>query len=296
MLNLALSSVGFGLVTASVIALAAVGFTIQFGITNILNLAYGNTMMVCGFVAYVVNMLGLNIWLSMLCAAVFGAVVSVALNRLIFTPLIRRGTRLIGLVVVTLAIGVIMQNIVLAVGGPQFFSYRMSVGRTMSFGQIQLTVSQLDIIGVAVVVMVVLHLLLARSSLGRAMRATAENTDLARACGIRTRRVTDLVWAISGLLCGMAGVALFMNTSAFQAASVDEFSVIVIAAAMLGGVGEAYGAMLGALVIGIGTELFAGLVSPSYKNALAFGVLVVVLMVRPRGILAEVAGQREVAT
>lgn len=296
MLDLGISSLGFGLVTASVIALAAVGFTIQFGITNILNLAYGNTMMVCGFLAYAINTLGVNIWLSMACAAVFGAVISVSLNRLIFTPLIRRGTRLLGLVVVTLAIGIILQNVVLAAGGPRFFSYHISVGHVVAFHQIKLTVSQVSIIGIAVGAMVVLHLLLAKTQVGRAMRATAENPGLARACGIRTPRVTDFVWAISGLLCGLAGVALFINTFAFQAASVDEFSVIVIAAAILGGVGEAYGAMLGALVIGIGTELFAGLVSPSYKDALAFGVLVVVLVVRPRGILSEVAGQREVAT
>ena len=120
------------------------------------------------------------------------------------------------------------------------------------------------------------------------MRATAANRSLAQVSGIATDRVVDAAWLISGLLCGLAGVVLVLNTTAFQSTTGSKFLVVIIAAAMLGGVGRPTGAMLGALVLGLVTEISASFVSPSYKELLAFGVLVIVLLVRPTGILSPV--------
>ncbi|MGH6737999.1 MAG: ABC transporter permease subunit, partial [Bradyrhizobium sp.] len=102
-------------------------------------------------------------------------------------------------------------------------------------------------------------------------------------------------WLISGALCGIAGVILFINTTSFSASTGNSFLVVIVAAAILGGVGQPYGAMLGALVIGLTSELAAAFINPAYKNVIAFIILVVVLLFRPQGILAEIATQREVA-
>jgi branched-chain amino acid transport system permease protein/neutral amino acid transport system permease protein len=284
-------SIGFGLVTASILALAAVGFTLQFGITNVLNLAYGDMMTASAYIGWVVNQHGGSVAESLLAGAAFGAIASLLLNRLIYTPFLRRGTSLFGMVIVTLSMGVIIQNALLAIGGATFFTYQFSVGATVHPLGFDLSTSQLVIIAIAVVAMLVVALLLSQTRLGKAMRATAANPTLAKASGIATDRVVDAAWLISGLLCGLSGVVLVLNTTAFQSTTGSEFLIVIIAAAMLGGVGRPVGAMLGALVLGLVTEVSAAFFSPSYKELFAFVVLIVVLLVRPTGILSQFAGR-----
>lgn len=282
------SAVGFGLVTASILAIAAVGFTMQFGITNILNLAYGDLMTASAFAAYVANALGLSIWIALLVGGLFGAIASVALNRLIYTPFLRRGTSPFGMIIVSLAMGLTIQNVLLGIGGPTAFSYQMDQGSGLQFGPIILTVSQIVIMIIAVVAMATLTILLTRTRLGKAMRASAANAPLARSCGIRTERVTDIVWAISGGLCGIAGVVLVINTASFTAVTGSTFLVLAIAVAVLGGVGQPNGAMIGALIVGLATEVGAVIISPAYKDVIALLILVLVLLLRPQGILTFV--------
>jgi branched-subunit amino acid ABC-type transport system permease component len=288
-------AIGFGIVTASILALAAVGFTMQFGVTNILNLAFGEVMATSGFVALSVTRAGLTIWAGMAVAAVFGAVLSYLLNRLVFIPFARRGTRLFGMVIVTIAVGLIIENTILASAGPNFFSYGILQESSYNVGPMILTNSQLVIMGIAVVCMLLIHGVLGYTKLGMAMRATSTDPSLARACGIRTDRVVDVAWLLSGAMCGIAGVALFINTTSFTSATANSFLVVIVAAAILGGVGQPYGAMLGALVIGLTSEVSATFLNPAYKNVVAFVILVVVLLLRPQGILATIATEREVA-
>ena len=288
-------AIGFGLVTASILALAAVGFTMQFGVTNILNLAYVEVMAASGFVALMVNRAGYSIWVGMAVATVFGAVLSFLLNRAVYIPFVRRGTRLFGMVIVTIAIGLIIENVILAITGPNFFAYEVPTESIYNVGPLILSTTQIVIMVIAVVCMLAIHGVLRYTKLGMAMRATATDSSLARGCGIRTERIVDVAWLISGALCGIAGVILFINTTSFSASTANSFLVVIVAAAILGGVGQPYGAMLGALVIGLTSELAATFINPSYKNVIAFIILVVVLLFRPQGILAEIATQREVA-
>ena len=285
-MDLYVAAFGFGLVTASILAIAAVGFTMQFGITNILNLAYGDLMTAAAFVAYVMNQFGINIWIGIVGGGIFGAVASVALNRWVYGPFLRRGTSPFGMVIVSLAMGLMIQNLLLGIGGPTAFSYQMDPGPNLRAGALVLTASQVGIMAISIAAMVAIFLLLTRTRLGKAMRASAANAPLARSCGIRTDRVTDIVWAVSGALCGVAGVVLVMNTASFTAVTGSTFLVVIIAVAVLGGVGQPSGAMLGALVVGLATEIGAIVVAPSYKDVIAFAILVMVLLVRPQGILS----------
>ncbi|HEY4852957.1 MAG TPA: branched-chain amino acid ABC transporter permease [Streptosporangiaceae bacterium] len=290
-----LPAIGFGLVTASILAVAGVGFTLQFGVTNILNLAYGEIMTAAAFVAYLVTSAGISVWLALVAGGAFGAVFSVLLNRALYTPFVRHGTRLFGMIIVTIAVSLIVQNSMLAIFGANFFSLSMARPASVHIAGMVFTTVQLAIIGVAVVAMLLIHLLLRYTKLGKAMRATATDPDLARNCGIATERVIDLAWAISGALCGLAGVILVMNLTAFTDTTGAQFLIPIIAVAVLGGIGQPYGAMLGALVIGIVSELAAAVISPDYKNVVAFVILVMVLLARPQGILSEIATRKEVA-
>jgi branched-chain amino acid transport system permease protein/neutral amino acid transport system permease protein len=278
-------SIGFGLVAAAVLALAAVGFTLQFAVSGVLNLAYGGVMIVSAYAAYEVNQQGVNVWISALAGIAAGALLSVALNRLIYTPFQRRGTSPIGMVIVSLGMTLIIVFGTQGAAGPTNVSYTMSQGGTLTAGSIVLSVVQVVIIGLSIVVMLGVHALIRYTRLGKAMRATAANRNLARNCGIRTGRVVAATWAITGALCGLAGVVFAINSGTFAATDTDLFLVLILAAVFLGGPGEPYGAMLGALVIGLATEVSASVIVSDYKDVVAFVILLVMLAVRPSGLL-----------
>lgn len=285
-----LASLGFGLVTASVLAIAAVGFTLQFGVTDVLNLAYGAVMIAAAFIAYVVNQAGLSVWVGLVAAVAAGALGSVLLNAGVYAPFQRRGASPITMVIVSLGMTLIIEFGTQAIAGGTSVSYSMSQGPTVSAGGLVLSAVQFVVIGLSVLVMAGTHVLLRYTRLGKAMRATAANKNLARNCGIRTARVITLTWAITGALCGLAGVVFAMDAGSFDATSTDLFLIMILAAAFLGGPGQAYGAMLGALVIGLATEISAAYITPSYKYVIAFVALLAMLGVRPSGLLGERTG------
>lgn len=280
-----LASVGFGLVTASVLAVAAVGFTLQFGVTDVLNLAYGAVMIAGAYIAYVINQAGLNIWVGLVVAVVACSAGSVLLNSGIYTPFQRRGATPITMVIVSLGMTLIIEFGTQAIAGGTSVSYTMAQGPSVRAGGLALTAVQLVVIGLSVLVMIGTHVLLRYTKLGKAMRATAANKTLARNCGIRTSRVITLTWAITGALCGLAGVIFAMDAGSFDATSTDLFLILILAAVFLGGPGQAYGAMLGAVVIGLATEISAAYITPSYKYVVAFVALLLILGVRPTGLL-----------
>jgi branched-chain amino acid transport system permease protein/neutral amino acid transport system permease protein len=293
--NLLLPALGFGVVTASILALAGVGFSLQFGVTNILNLAYGSIMTSAAFAALLVSQRGVNLWIAVAAGGAFGAVFSVALNRVVYTPFIRRGTKLFGMIIVTISVALVIQYGIQAIWGASFFSLEGLHASAIQLGPFVFTTTQLGILGIGVGAMIAVHALLRYTTLGKAMRATATNAELARNCGIATDRVIDIAWAISGGLCGLAGVALVINVTAFTDTTGSDLLVPIIAVAVLGGIGQAYGAMLGALIIGITSEIAAALISPDYKDVVAFVILILVLLVRPKGIFSEIASGKEVA-
>jgi len=284
-MSLFLASFGFGLVTAAVLAIAAVGFTMQFAVTDVLNLAYGAVMIASAFVAYALNQAGVTVWIGILAAAAAGSVGSVLLNQGIYTPFQRRGSAPITMVIVSLGMTLIIEFGLQAIVGGTNVSYTMSQGPTVKADGLVLTAVQFVIIGLAVVVMAAVHGLLRYTKLGKAMRATSANRSLARNCGIRTDRIVAATWALSGALCGIAGTVFAINNGSFGATSADLFLVVILAAVFLGGPGSAYGAMLGALVIGLATEISAAYITPSYKDVVAFGILLIMMTVRPGGLL-----------
>lgn len=284
-MSLFVESIGFGLLTAAVLALAAVGFTLQFAVTNVLNLAYSGVMIVAAYAAYAVNQAGVSIWIGALAAVAAGSLLSLLLNNGIYRPFQRRGTPPVSMVIVSLGMLLILVFGTQAVAGPTNVSYVMNQGATLKAGSFELTVAQVAMIILSIVVMVLVHVMMRYTRLGKAMRATSANRNLARNCGIRTDRVVTITWLVTGALCGLAGAVFGMNAGTFGATSTDVFLVLILAAVFLGGPGEAYGAMLGALVIGLATEISASLIVSDYKDVVAFVILIAMLTVRPNGLL-----------
>ena len=264
------------------------GLSLQFGITNYINFAYGELLTFGVYTAFVVNqVLGLNIWIGLVIAVILTAILAWLINLFILRPFTDRGTSPIIMLVVTLGVSLILQNIILAIFSEQFQNYSMNTGSPLSIGPFLFTPLQLGIIGLAIVTMLGIHVLLRYTRLGKAMRAVSDSPELARISGINTRLIVNAVWLLAGGLGGLSGVVLAFNVASFTPTVGFGFLFIIFAAVILGGIGSPYGAIAGALIVGIATEVSAAFISSEYKNAIALVILIIALLIRPQGIFAS---------
>ncbi len=290
-MHLFLQTLGFGLVTASIIAVASMGFTIQFGLTNVLNLSFGSIMTVGAFIGYLIEQAGVNAWWGLLFGGLGGAVLTLLLGRTVFKLYARRGTRLFEMVMVTLGLALVIEYIVDAISRAQLYSVSFPQGASVNIGPIILTVSQIIVIGIGIAIFLGLEGLLRHTRLGKALRAMALDPSLARSCGIPTGRIVNATWLLSGFLCGAAGVVYVINALSVTFSTGLDFLPTVLAAAILGGVGSPRGAALASLAMGLVTAFVAAAGGSAYSTVAAFGILVVVLLSKPSG-LSTVAARR----
>jgi branched-chain amino acid transport system permease protein/neutral amino acid transport system permease protein len=287
--------IGFGLVTASILCIGAVSFTLQFGISNLFNLAFGATMTAAAFVAYVCNAAGLSIWISLVLGSLAASVLSFLLNRGIYLPFKVRATSRFTMIMVTLGVGIILQYGIEAIWGGDNRSYNVLAGRSVHVAGMLFTTTQLTVIAIAAVTAAAVHILLRYTRLGKAMRAVAVNERLARNCGIPVKAVVDSTWLLSGALCGLAGVVLVLDVQVLNSSTGDAFFILIIAATVLGGIGSASGAIVGSIIIGVVAEIAAGFINPEFKDISAFIILAAVLLLRPTGVISSIASAKEVA-
>lgn len=292
-MNTFLQTLIYGLATGSVIAVAAVGLTLSFGVTRFINFAYGEVLTISAYVCYGLVGAGLPLLVAIVIAVLAGGVVSVVVARLAFEPLRRRGA--LALLITSVGVAFVLQNLVQMVAKGKPVPFPVPLLNPWHIGSLFVAKLQAIIFALACVTMLVVHLLLRHTMLGRTMRAVASNDMLTRLSGVNTRGTVSLAWIVSGLIAGLAGVLLAASQGSMTPAFGFQFLLLIFSAAMLGGIGQPYGAMLGALIIGIGVEFGATYVSGDYSNALAFGALVVVLLIRPQGLLGRKVLSEELA-
>lgn len=282
-----------GLVTGSVFAIAAVGVSLIYGILRLVNFAYGDVMAYGACMAFLFNVtLGLQMVLSTALAMVATAVLSVTLELVLWRPLRARGAGFMSLFLASIGLALILRQMLLLVAGPQSRAYDVNPYKVYVIGSVRLSGSQAIAIAVAVVAIVLVGVLLSSTSLGRTMRAVADDRALAAVAGVDTGRVIVLTWIVSGLLAGLAGVLAALVQSTFDPNFGFALLLPVFAAVVLGGIGSPYGALLGGFVLGVVTELstwggFFGGVNSVYKPVVAFAILIGVLLVRPQGLLGR---------
>ena len=282
-----------GLVTGSVYAIAAVGVSLVYGILRLVNFAYGDMMAFGAFIAYFANT---TLDLPMVAAAVVAmigtAVLSVALDVVLWRPLRLRRAGFMGLFLASIGVALVLRQTILLIWGPQPRAYDVDPFKVYVIGDVRLSLAQAATIVAASVAIVAIGLFLARSPTGRVMRAMADDRALAQLSGIDVNRVIVVTWVISGVTAGLAGVLAGLVQSTFDPNFGFQLLLPIFAAVVLGGIGSAYGALAGGLVLGIATELstwegFAGGVDPVYKPVVAFVVLIVALMLRPQGLFGR---------
>jgi branched-chain amino acid transport system permease protein/neutral amino acid transport system permease protein len=292
MAHQAVLAFGFGLVTASVLALAAVGVTLQFGVMSYINFAYGSYIGLAGYIAWELNArAGWNLWLAVVGSAVCLALFAIAVDFVLLRRFVNRSWPRIYMLIVTLGLWLILSNALIAIWGPFPRQFRGATQLPLKVGPFLLTREQLVIMAVAACVLTGVHLLLTRTRLGKAMRAMSDDKVLAGASGIDAERIAMLTWLIVGALIGLAGCVLAINLSSFSYTYGDNYLFVVFAAVILGGIGQPYGTMLGALLIGVVTEMSTVFINAAYKNDIAFAMLIVVLFFRPRGLFPAKGSQ-----
>jgi branched-chain amino acid transport system permease protein len=292
-----------GLTTGSLFALIALGYTMVYGIIELINFAHGDLFMLGSFLAFtLIAVAGLDqagpaaaafgIVLIFLCSMAFCASLNLLQDRLVYKP-IRGAPKLTPLVsaigvsfifmgIGQLWLGVADQNV------PDLLPNR----DLLAGSELRFTVKDLAVLLVTVPLMAALTLFVRKTKLGKAMRATAQNPTAARLMGIDVDRVISATFAIGGLLAGAAGViyALTINTVSFQMGYQN--GLYAFTAAVLGGIGNLPGAMLGGLVIGLVRSLGSQYVGEQWTSALVFGILIVLLVFRPSGLLGSTAREK----
>jgi len=282
-----------GLVTGSVIAIGAVGVSLVYGILRLVNFAYGDFMAFGALAAYAFNgPLGLGMVPATLLGMLATAVLSLVLDIALWRPLRVRRAGFMSLFLASIGLALVLRQVLLLAYGPQPQSYAVDQYKVYVIGSVRLSEPQFITIVVAAAAIVAIGLLLARTTIGRTMRALADDRALAAIAGIRVGRVITYTWLISGLLAGLAGVLAGLVQSSFDPNFGFQLLLPVFAAVVLGGIGSAYGALAGGLVLGLAMELstwpslFGG-VDPVYKPVVAFAILAAALMVRPQGLFGR---------
>jgi neutral amino acid transport system permease protein len=282
-----------GLVTGSIIAIAAVGVSLVYGILRIVNFAHGDYLVFGAYVALAVNVAwGGHIVLAALAAVAATAILSVGLEFALWRPLRRKGAGVFSLFIAAIGLALVIRHVVFLVGEARPRRYDVDVFQVYELGPIRLSQSQLIAIAIATTAIILVGLMLARSGLGKAMRALSDNRALAAVAGIDVDRTVVLTWALAGGLAGIAGLLQALILNAFTPNFGFALLLPVFAAVVLGGIGSAYGALVGGLALGLVMEVstwdgLAGGAPPVYKPVVAFAALILVLLFRPQGVLGR---------
>ncbi len=278
-----ISGVIYGIITGSIIALGAMGLSLIFRVARFINFAYGDTMTVGAYLALFFNVVfHLNIFISTIIAMALTALLGVILNRIVFRPIAQFG--LLTSFISSMGVAIVLRNIMLALADPTPKTFNIPIRRAYHVGPAFITPTQIVIIVFSVIAMIGIHLFLQKTRLGKSMRAVADNPILARASGIKMESVISWAWVISCALAALGGV---MYGSITYVDHHIGFSILlpIFAAVIMGGIGSLYGAMLGAMTIGLAMEISAMYGLERYKPAVAFIIMGIILLVRPRGIM-----------
>lgn len=274
-----------GCIEGLLIALPTLALTLVMGIARFPNAATGDYMTLSAYAGVGVQALGTtSILLAGLGAVAAGAALSIIFYLWVFRAL--RGRAPVASLVASIGVAFFARSMLTLFVGHDQHTFALPLVRAWNFGGIRLLPTDLYVAAVALLAMVALFAMLHLTPIGRQMRAIADNPDLARACGIRSGRVLLALWATVGVLCALGGM-MFGVKAVVSPEFGWELLIPAFAAMIVGGIGSPVGAVVGAVLLGVASELSVPFVGPSYKIAVAFGLLLLVLLLRPRGLFGK---------
>lgn len=275
-----------GFVTGMIIALPAIALTLTYGILKFPNFAIGAMLTAGAYLGYIGNS-----WLQLplLAAAIFAAVglaiINVGVDRLVFQPLRERTA--ITLLVASMGVSFVLENVARFVFGNSARSFEVAIARPHRVFDLRINAEQIYTAATALGAMLAVYIILRHTPLGRAMRAVSDNPALAAVRGIDRERVVRWLWVIAGVLTAAGGVLAGLDR-AIDPLLGWNYVVTVFAAAILGGLGNPFGAVLGALTLGVVEETSTLVIPPNYRQVVSFCAIAFFLLLRPQGLLGSV--------
>jgi len=293
-----------GLKQGLYLAMASIGLSLIYGTTGLVNFAHAEMVTWGGLATYFWNFYGVagvagvfaawpapfgngvNLVFAVVLGMISGGVLGFLLDRTLFRTLRRQGVGLIAQMVITIGLSIVLRYLFLYFFGGQPRSFRnFSAQRAVSLGPVELPPKDIIAMGLSVGVLVVIGLLLTGTQMGKAMRAVSDNKDLAESSGIDVQRVISTVWIFGAGAAALGGAFFALDQTKWDFGF--RILLLIFSAVTLGGLGTAYGALLGALVIGLVINLSTLVIDPELKNMVALLVMVVVLLFRPQGLLGR---------
>ncbi|MBW2083257.1 MAG: branched-chain amino acid ABC transporter permease [Deltaproteobacteria bacterium] len=292
----------YGLVLGGIIALGAVGLTLVYGIVRLANFAHGDLMTAGAYVALfmVTDLLawigvpdtiffplsfGLRMVIAFPVSMFLVGIVAIVVDRILYRKLREKKSNAVIMAMSSLGAAFILRMIILILWGADSLFYRPGVLRPAIDLPLNIKIrpDQVFILVAVIVLIVTLHLFLKNSKMGKAMRATADNTDLALVSGINTERIIIWTWGIGGALAAAGGILYGIDVQLHPYMGWN-FLIPIFAATILGTIGNMYGALVGGFVIGVAQQMSTAFLMPTYKPAVAFVIMILILLIRPKGI------------
>lgn len=281
-----------GITLGGVYALIAVGYTMVYGVIQLINFAHGEIYMLGAFLTFtMVTTLNLPFFVAILLTIMICACFGIVLDFVAYRPL-RKAPRLAALIT-AIGMSLFLQNLALLIWGSQIKSYPRDVlpaifnKAAFSFGEVFISWIQVFILSVTVIAMAILHIIIHRTKVGTAMRAVSQDKTTAALMGIAVNRVISFTFAIGSAMGAMAGVMVGLYYNAIFPHMGYMAGVKAFAAAVLGGIGSVPGAMLGGGVLGIAEVLGAGYLSSEYRDGISYAVMILVILFKPSGLIGK---------
>ncbi|MEH2268583.1 MAG: branched-chain amino acid ABC transporter permease [Nostoc sp.] len=272
-----------GIAVGSIIALAAVGLTLTYGILRLSNFAHGDFLTLGAYLTWLINTIGVNIWLSMILAAA-GTVAAMLLSeKLLWSKMRSIRATSTTLIIISIGLALFIRNGIIFIWGGKNQNYNLPVTPALDILGLKVPQNQLLVLGLAVLAILALHYLLQNTKIGKAMRAVADDLDLARVSGINVDRVIFWTWLIAGTLTSLGGSMYGLITAVRP--NMGWFLILpLFASVILGGIGNPYGAIAAAFIIGIVQEISTPWLGSQYKQGVALLIMILVLLIRPKGL------------
>ncbi|WP_298122935.1 branched-chain amino acid ABC transporter permease [uncultured Aurantimicrobium sp.] len=277
-----------GLRLGLLLALASIGLSLIYGTTGLSSFSHAEQVTLGGLLGYTfANVLGLNIFLTIVIVVILTGATGYIQDAVIWKPLRKKGLSLTQMIIVTIGLALALQYTFQMFYGASTVRILMKNPETFTIGPVTLTFESLWAMGLSVIVLILVGLFLLKTRTGRATRAVSDNPSLAAASGIDVDRIIRLVWVIATALAGLSGVMLGLVLNGINWQTGMQLLLLMFAAVTLGGLGTAFGALIGSLIIGMTVELANFVVPGDFKYATALLLLIVILLVRPQGIFGR---------
>lgn len=277
-----------GIALGCIIALASVGLTLTYGILRLSNFAHGDLLTLGAYLALLGNSVGLNIWVAIALGMAGTIVFSLASEKLIWAPMRDRRADSTTLIIISIGLALFIRNGLIFIWGGGNQIYDLPVEPALDILGLKVKTYSLVVVGLTAIATIALHLLLQKTKIGKAMRAVADDTDLALVTGINVNNVVIWTWVISAGLTALGG-GMYGLLEAVRP-NMGWFLILpMFASVILGGIGNPYGAIAGSLIVGLAQEVSTYWLPTEYKLAVALLMVIVVLLIRPQGLFKGTA-------